>query len=69
MITIKKIKQIENEEGALKKLPMFTRLRIKVNEGYAILVLTIWLYTNELSIKKSKLGRTVKHKSVCLYHL
>ena len=59
----------QNRVEALKKLPMFTQLRIKVNEGYPISVLTIWLYTNELSIKKSKLGRTVKHKSVCLYLL
>ena len=31
---------------------MFTQLRIKANEGYATLVLTIWLYRNQISVEK-----------------
>ena len=44
----------QNRMGALKKLPKFTQLRIKVNEGYVILLLTICLYRNQLSTEKIK---------------
>ena len=46
----------QNRVGALKKLPMFTQLRIKVSEGYFILLLTIWLYRNQLSTEKKCLS-------------
>ena len=40
-----------NRAGALRKPPMFTHVRIKVNEGYAALVLTIWLCRNQQSVE------------------
>lgn len=41
----------QNRAGALRKPPMFTHVRIKVNEGYAALVPTIWLCRNQQSIE------------------